>query len=410
MKHIYFLNENNTGALYGVGTYMNNLLQVLPADTFKVTIIYLYTNFSEITVRVKGAVRSIYIPEPASRSKPALYNRNIFYLLAPYIEKGENNILHLNFRSCLELVSLLRKHFCFRVVLTWHFFSGIDFTSGKVFENILQGDLENNSVSFNDKFREIIREEFFLLNNLCDKIILVARHSLPRIRKIYKVPPEKLEVIHNCLPDGKLADSKLTLRQKFNFPREEKIIVFAGRLDINKNASVLINSFHKVRLKYPESRLVIAGEGDFRALLSLLGPDYAYITFTGFLNKEKLYQLYTLADIGVIPSHYEEFGYVAVEMMMHGLPVIANRTSGLAEIVEDGVTGELVDLYAGNKEEEAVERLATALVALLDHPEKIKILAENGRASYLKNFGIDLFKEKMLEVYEKIEENPEKQK
>lgn len=410
MKHIYFLNENNTGALYGVGTYMNNLLQVLPADTFKVTIVYLYTNFSEITVRVKGAVRSIYIPEPASRAKPALYNRNIFYLLSLYIAKEENNILHLNFRSCLELVSLLRKYFHFRVVLTWHFFSGIDFTNGKVFENILEGDLENTSVSFNDKFREIIREEFFLLNNLCDKIILVARHSLPRIRKIYKVPPEKLEVIHNCLPDGKISDSKFTLRQKFNFPPEEKIIVFAGRLDINKNASVLINSFHKVRLKYPESRLVIAGEGDFRALLSLLEPDYAYITFTGFLNKEKLYQLYTLADIGVIPSHYEEFGYVAVEMMMHGLPVIANRTSGLAEIVEDGVTGELVDLYTGNKEEEAVERLAAALVALLDYPEKIKRLAKNGRVSYLKNFGIDLFKEKMLGVYEKIEENPEKQK
>lgn len=138
-KHIYFLNENNTGALYGVGTYMNHLLQVLPPERFRITILYLYTHFEELTVKNNGNIRSIYFPEPPTRTKPVQYHRSIFYILFPYIEKEEENILHLNFRSCIDLVALLRQHFSFKVVLTWHFFTGIDFASGRVFEQITEG-------------------------------------------------------------------------------------------------------------------------------------------------------------------------------------------------------------------------------------------------------------------------------
>lgn len=53
--------------------------------------------------------------------------------------------------------------------------------------------------------------------------------------------------------------------------------------------------------------------------------------FTGYVNQRTLSDLYSVADIGVVPSLHEEFGYVAIEMMMHRLPVIVNATTGLAE-------------------------------------------------------------------------------
>lgn len=403
-KHIYFLNENNTGALYGVGTYMNHLLQVLPPERFRITILYLYTHFEELTVKNNGNIRSIYFPEPPTRTKPVQYHRSIFYILFPYIEKEEENILHLNFRSCIDLVALLRQHFSFKVILTWHFFTGIDFASGRVFEQITEGKGEGDTVTFNRAYKETIRRESELMHRYCDKIVLVASHSYEPIRNIYRLPASKLEVIYNCLPDLPVSDSKAVLREAFHFSPEEKIILFAGRLDDNKNPALLIRSFHKIRSEYPASRLIIAGDGDYRTPLSLLHPDYAYITFVGFVDREKLYRLYSLADIGVIPSHYEEFGYVALEMMMQGLPVIANRTSGLAEVIEEGISGELLDLYTEEDEKIAADRLANALLSLLADPNRQAQYAKNGRKRYLENFGTESFKKKMCDLYDKLEE------
>lgn len=109
--------------------------------------------------------------------------------------------------------------------------------------------------------------------------------------------------------------------------------------------------------------------------------------------------MYSIADIGVIPSHNEEFGYVAVEMMMHGLPVIANRTGGLVEIIENGVSGELVDLYEEDNEQEAESLLAEAIIALLADEAKQKKYSLNARKRYLDYFGMKAYKDKMLDIY-----------
>lgn len=49
-----------------------------------------------------------------------------------------------------------------------------------------------------------------------------------------------------------------------------------------------------------------------------------------------MYELYAIAEVGVVPSFHEEFGYVAAEMMLHKLPIIVNNTMGLKEITENG--------------------------------------------------------------------------
>jgi glycosyltransferase involved in cell wall biosynthesis len=58
------------------------------------------------------------------------------------------------------------------------------------------------------------------------------------------------------------------------------------------------------------------------------------ITFAGLLEKNELYELYHIADIGIAPSLFELFGYVAVEMMIHKLPIVVTATSGQNEVVD----------------------------------------------------------------------------
>lgn len=66
---------------------------------------------------------------------------------------------------------------------------------------------------------------------------------------------------------------------------------------------------------------------------------YMNVIWTGLINKEKLYELYTIADMGIMPSFHEQCSYVAIEMMMHGLPIIGSTSTGLYEMIENNITG-----------------------------------------------------------------------
>ena len=67
------------------------------------------------------------------------------------------------------------------------------------------------------------------------------------------------------------------------------------------------------------------GDGFYSYYLNSCNPTWNKITFTGKLNKEDLYKLYQIADIGVLPSFHEQCSYVAIEMMMYGIPLVASK-------------------------------------------------------------------------------------
>lgn len=97
----------------------------------------------------------------------------------------------------------------------------------------------------------------------------------------------------------------------------------------------MIRAFRKVSRQYLDSRLWIVGDGDYKDCFEEANPIFSQVTLTGFLDRASLLELYRVADVGVVPSLFEPFGYVPVEMMMHGLPVVATATSGLDEVVDD---------------------------------------------------------------------------
>ena len=192
------------------------------------------------------------------------------------------------------------------------------------------------------------------------------------------------------------------LEYVFKLSEKERIILFVGRMEDIKGGHFLVRTFMKVLEDYPESRLMIIGDGNYDLFLRNAKPFFTKITFTGLLNKEDLYELYRLADVGVVPSLFEPFGYVPVEMMMHELPIIATATSGLNEVVDESCALKIPLIVSSDSVEIDVSLLAEKILYLLQNPEEAKRLGKNGRKRYLEKYSSEVFRENMLTFYKSL--------
>ena len=165
-------------------------------------------------------------------------------------------------------------------------------------------------------------------------------------------------------------------------------IGIVGQVAPWKGHQDLIEAFGIVAKAHPEAELHIFGKGsqDFEELLrrraEALEVD-CQIVWHGFVMEKNA--IYGKLDLCVMPSRFEEpFGLIVAECGMFGLPVIASRIGGLAEIVEDGVTGLLHE--SGNQTE-----LAIHLQTLLRSEDLRKKMGASARRRAQDLFSVDRF-------------------
>ncbi|KAL3696180.1 hypothetical protein R1sor_010256 [Riccia sorocarpa] len=115
------------------------------------------------------------------------------------------------------------------------------------------------------------------------------------------------------------------------------LIVHVGRLGAEKNLDFL----RKVLEKLPEAHLAVVGDGPYRGELEKM-LEGMKVTFTGMLQGEELSQAYASADVFITPSESETLGFVVLEAMASGTPVVCARAGGIIDIVnKEGETGYL---------------------------------------------------------------------
>jgi len=404
MKHIYIFNSSVRGSAYGVGTYISQLIGALKNTEYNVTVVNIINKDIEFDILKKNTVRYISIPAPVIDKNDLsneAFQKSIPFILYPYIEKNEKNIFHLNFMGNIYLAQYLRLYFDGSIVITVHYTDWCFTLLGN--RTKLQCILRNKEELLDTQSQIILKnltQEKELLN-ICDKIVSLSKHSYHDLLKIHKVDKNKLLLINNALKDSfnKNEDNKSAIRKKFCIDHDDIILVFAGRLNISKGIDILINSFKFVIEKHPNAHLFIAGEGEFSMCLSVSSPIWKRISFTGFLFKKNLHELYSIADIGIIPSLHEAFGYVAVEMMSHEIPVVVNNISGLSEIIDDNINGLKVTVNSNKK---TWWKLADRINYLIENPDERKRIGKNAREKYKTHYNLKLFKERMLALYDSL--------
>ncbi|MCJ7806064.1 MAG: glycosyltransferase family 4 protein [Clostridia bacterium] len=136
------------------------------------------------------------------------------------------------------------------------------------------------------------------------------------------------------------------LKKNYGLKEEDKVLLFVGRLGKEKNVAFLIKSFNSVHHQFPSTRLVLVGKGPqenyLHQLCRQLGLENK-VVFTGVLSRQKIVHCYASADLFVFPSVTETQGLVIGEAKAAGLPVVAIRAFGPAEMVAHGEDGLLTE-------------------------------------------------------------------
>lgn len=172
--------------------------------------------------------------------------------------------------------------------------------------------------------------------------------------------------------------------------------MYVGRIDDNKGLSFLLSTFSKIICEQPNVHLVLAGDGNISECLKSAYPFWHKITFLGYIDKVVLEEIYSIADIGIICSLFEEFGYVAIEMMMHKLPIVTTDTGGLSEIFEDNYNCLKVPLTRNNNEAFIdTNILKQKINQILTNKVLAKKLGDNARKDFLKKYEYNVWENKM---------------
>ncbi len=180
-------------------------------------------------------------------------------------------------------------------------------------------------------------------------IITVSKFSKNELRRIYKVPENKITVAHNGVGEPPIVSSQETQITLTKFKIKKPYFLYLGTLKPNKNIPFLIEAFSQFLNSKKEDKskyqLIIAGKkgwlfDNIFAAVKKFGVE-KQVVFTDFISETEKWVLYKNALCFIIPSTYEGFGIPALEAMKVGTPVISSSIPPLQEVV--GENGLLFD-------------------------------------------------------------------
>lgn len=173
------------------------------------------------------------------------------------------------------------------------------------------------------------------------------------------------------------------------------VIGIVGRFVHQKGHTVMLDVMAEVLKQIPGALLLIIGDGPEHASLKDKAHELGIernIRWAGCLSQDNLFSYYSIMNVVVMPSLYEGFGLVAAEAMAAGLPVVGTRVDGLAEVIEDGVTGVLVD--CGD-----VHSISKAIIEIVRDPKRAGAMGSRGRERVKRLYSYETFATKQVYLY-----------
>lgn len=202
---------------------------------------------------------------------------------------------------------------------------------------------------------------------------------------------------YNIIPNGVTLSRFTDQRPLPRFMDGRRNILFVGRMEKRKGLKYLLRAFIAVKAEMPDARLIVVGDGKLRAGYerSMQHAGVPDVEFTGYVSDVELPRYYASAHVFCAPNTANESqGYVLLEAMAAGKPVVASNIEGFAGVVTHGVEGFL----CLPKDEDA---LALSLVHILADAHAREAMGRQARAR-AEEFGWDRIAQRVLSYYERL--------
>lgn len=205
----------------------------------------------------------------------------------------------------------------------------------------------------------------------------------------------KPEVIHNGIPYEEYLKPFPNVKENLGLPVDKLIVTMIGRINPGKGQLFFLEIAKRVLEIHPHCHFLLVGD-PFPGYESIQEEMKTVIEESGMKKsvsdlgfRKDIPEVLAASDIFVLPSILpDSFPTVILEAMASGKPIIATRSGGAEEMVNDGETGFLIPI--GD-----VEKGVEAISELINDPSKIKSFGEAGRQKVLDNYNLNTFKEKI---------------
>lgn len=220
--------------------------------------------------------------------------------------------------------------------------------------------------------------------NRGDALAAVSRYTAEQTNKLFNAQ-KSIRVLYNGIEIQNKNHSQ---------ERLQNLVFFSGTLVKNKGVFSLMKAWNIVLKHIPDAELIVFGKGNINALKKILDPDaVSSVVFKGHQPKSQLLDTLSKATVAVYPSYTEAFSMAPLESMSMACPTIFTSRASGKEVIEDGITGFLVD-------PDDIEQIAGKILLILQSKELEKSIGEAGKAEVSKKFDIRTSVSEHLKFYQ----------
>jgi len=306
-----------------------------------------------------------------------LEQEDVEVILLPQKEGG------VDYFSFLKVGRILKeKHI--DVIHTHNTQPFIDGTLGALMAGVKTIIHTDHARDFPDKKRYMFAEWF--ASNFAYKVVGVSEHTSKNLRKYEHISARKIETIPNGVYGKRFAPSIDIIEKKkeLGIAENHSVLGVTARLSEQKGVSYLLQAFKKVSLKFPNTVLLIVGDGPLRKELEDESQSLGLTKKVKFLGiRLDIPELLKVFDLYVLPSLWEGLPMAILEAMAARCPIVATDVGGVHIAIKHGFNGSLV-------ESENVDALAGEIIKVLLSNDLMVKYQENGMVVFQEQFSAEI--------------------